>query len=243
MDSEDLQGCLLKSREDSKKLCISANIFIDWLSNHNPPGAAHQEFMSGRLISLDKRSGACLVGVRETWWYIFDNCVLRVTVPKATNACQDEHICSGLNVVIDGVVQWVKYIWNKKLSTEYWGFLLVDANNALNVINWILMLWTVWHLWPSWACFFSCYRHWSLIVLQNGNGMASFLHSMEDVMQGDPLYMVTYGIGVLPLIKCLKVAYPDFTQPWYVYHDGGLGTFDNIGSYFNSLKPFGPGRG
>ena len=69
--------------------------------------------------------------------------MLRVTVPKATNACQDEHICSGLNVVIDGVIQWVKYIWNKKLSTEYWGFLLVDANNALNVINLIVMLWTV----------------------------------------------------------------------------------------------------
>ena len=57
--------------------------------------------------------------------------------------------------------------------------------------------------------------------------MASFLHSMEDVMQGDPLYMVTYGIGVLPLIKCLKSVYPDTVQPWYAEYASALGTFDN----------------
>ena len=40
--------------------------------------------------------------------------------------------------------------------------------------------------------------------------------------------MVAYGIGVLPLIKHPKAAYPDVTQPWYADDDGALGTFDTI---------------
>ena len=36
-DLEDLQGWILKSGEDSKKLCISVEIFVDWLANKTPP--------------------------------------------------------------------------------------------------------------------------------------------------------------------------------------------------------------
>ena len=53
--------------------------------------------------------------------------------------------------------------------------------------------------------------------------------------------MVANGIGVLPLIKRVKAAYPDVTQTWYTDNSGALGTFDNIGSQFNALKIFGRG--
>ena len=72
--------------------------------------------------------------------------------------------------------------------------------------------------------------------------MASFLHSREGETQGDPLDMVAYVIGVLPLIKHLKYAYPDITQPWYADDAGAIGTLYNIGLYFSSLKRFVPGR-
>ena len=62
-------------------------------------------------------------------------------------------------------------------------------------------------------------------------------------MQGDPLAMVAYGIGIILLIKRLKLTDPDVTQPWYAYDAGALGTFNNMASYFNSLKHFGPGCG
>ena len=45
------------------------------------------------------------------------------------------------------------------------------------------------------------------------------------------------------MIKRLKAAYPDATQPWYADNYSALGTFDNIGLYFNSLKHFRPGYG
>ena len=55
-------------------------------------------------------------------------------------------------------------------------------------------------------------------------------------MSGDPLDMVTYGIGVLPLIKRLKAAHPDITHPWYAEYSGALGMYDNIKLYCNLLK-------
>ena len=48
--------------------------------------------------------------------------------------------------------------------------------------------------------------------------------------------MVAYSIGFLPPIKCLKAAYTDATQTWHADDSGTLGTFDNIGLYFNLLK-------
>ena len=77
----------------------------------------------------------------------------------------------------------------------------------------------------------------------NGNGIASFLKSREGVTQGGALAMVAYSIGILPLIKNLKVEYPDFTQPWYADGAGALGTFARVESYFNSLNLHSPGRG
>ena len=66
---------------------------------------------------------------------------------------------------------------------------------------------------------------------------------MEVVTHGNQFYMVAYGIGVLPLIKRLKVVYPDVTQPWYADDAGLLSIFDNLELYFNSLKRNGPARG
>ena len=54
--------------------------------------------------------------------------------------------------------------------------------------------------------------------------------------QVDLLAMVAYVIGVLPLIKRLKLVYHDVTEPWYTDNAGALGMFDNLERYFNSLN-------
>ena len=73
--------------------------------------------------------------------------------------------------------------------------------------------------------FLNCYCNCSLIVLQNGNGTASLLHSREGVTQGRTLAMAAYGIGIIPLIKLPKVAYPDVTHPWHADNVGALGMY------------------
>ena len=65
--SEALQGWYLKSGEDERKICISVEIFVNWIANNNPPCTAYCPFMSGRLIALDKQPGIHPVGVGETW--------------------------------------------------------------------------------------------------------------------------------------------------------------------------------
>ena len=65
------------------------------------------------------------------------------------------------------------------------------------------MLWAVGNEWPGGAQFtFNCYRHWAtLVVRDTGDGSGHFFHSKEGVTQGYPLALITYGIGVLPLIR------------------------------------------
>ena len=97
--------------------------------------------------------------------------------------CQYDQLCDGLKTVIDGAIHRVQALWDKNLTTENWGFLPVDANNAFNNINLVGILWMVRHSWPSGAHFvFNFYRHWSSLVFRNGNGTASFLHNKEGVM-------------------------------------------------------------
>ena len=106
------------------------------------------------------------------------------------------------------------------------------------------MLWTARYLWTSRDHFvFNWYRHWSSLVLWNGNGTASFLHSREGVTQGYPLTVIAYGIGILTLINNLKREIPDVTHPWYADDAGALGTFTRLETYFDLLTLQGLGRG
>ena len=91
--------------------------------------------MSGRLIALDKHPVVRLVGVGEMWWCLFAKIVLKVTGPEETMVCQDDHLCAVLKAEIDGMIHGVQAQWDKKSSTDEWGFSLVDAKNAFNEIN------------------------------------------------------------------------------------------------------------
>jgi hypothetical protein len=46
---------------------------------------------------------------------------------------------------------------------------------------------------------------------------ATFLFSKEGVTQGNPLFMVAYGLSLLPLIQQLKDEFPNILQPWYLF--------------------------
>ena len=86
------------------------------------------------------------------------------------------------------------------------------------------MLWAVRHEWPSGARFtYNCYRQWATLVVRNiEDGSGHFFHSKEGVTQGDPLAMITYYIGVLPLIRVLRTNHTQVSQPWYA-DDAGTG--------------------
>ena len=72
--------------------------------------------------------------------------------------------------------------------------------------------------------------------------MDSFIHNREVMMQGDPLAMVTYGIGILPLIKNLKTGFPGIIHPWCAADADALGMFSRAEEYFHSLARYVPGQ-
>ena len=72
--------------------------------------------------------------------------------------------------------------------------------------------------------------------------MASFIHSNDGLMQGDPIVMIAYRISIIPLIKNLKQEIPDITQTWYADNAGDLGTYTRIETYFNLLTLQVPGH-
>ena len=155
--------------------------------------------------------------------------------------CQDDQLCAGLEAGINGAVQGIQDIWGKNSTTEDWGFLLVGTKNVSDDINRFIMLWMFRQSWPSGAWFvFIFYCHWSLLVLWNSNGTASFLHSKEGATQGDTLAMIAYGIGILPLINNLNPEIPDVTQPWCADDARALSTFSRIETYIDVLRCQGP---
>ena len=121
-DSEALQGWLLKFGEDSTRLRTSVETVVDWLANGSPPWTTYRAFMSVRMIALDKQPGVCPVGVREMWRRLFANIVLKVKVPEATMACQDDQLCAGIKAAIDGAIHGVQALWDRNSSTEEWDF-------------------------------------------------------------------------------------------------------------------------
>ena len=83
-----------------------------------------------------------------------------VTGIESTMTFQDDQLCAILKAGIDGSVHRVQDIWDENLTTEDWGFLLVDAKNAFNDIDRVEMMCKVRHVWPSGShSFFNFYCH------------------------------------------------------------------------------------
>ena len=72
--------------------------------------------------------------------------------------------------------------------------------------------------------------------MQYLEGLGHFLHSKKGVTQGDPLAMITYAIGFLPLIRELWDEHPSVTHPWYAYEAVEGGVLGNILAHFKDLQ-------
>ena len=113
--------------------------------------------------------------------------------------------------------------------------LLVDADNAFNSLSRRTMLWTVRHLWPAGSRFvFNMYRHSARQIIRNGAASETIL-SREGVTQGDPLAMIAYGLGLVPLAKRLRADVPSCLQPWYADDSAAQGRASEVERFFDIL--------
>ena len=65
-------------------------------------------------------------------------------------------------------------------------------------------------------------------MIRAGGGTGHLLFNKEGVTQGDPLAMVDYGLGILPLIHELWQSHPSVIQPWYADDAGAGSAFEGI---------------
>ena len=107
------------------------------------------------------------------------------------------------------------------------------------------MLLDVRNDYPSGSQFtFNYYCYWyTLLVSDTGDGSSHFLHSKEVVTRRDPLSMIAYIIGVLPLIREFQRAHPRVTQLWYADDAVAGGKFEHIQAHLRDFLERGPSRG
>ena len=86
---------------------------------------AYLSCMSVWLIAIDKQPGILLFGLGETWQRLFDNIVLKVTVPEEDILCQDDQLCARLKAVTNIAIHRVQALWEETFSTKECIFLLV----------------------------------------------------------------------------------------------------------------------
>ena len=82
-----------------------------------------------------------------------------------------------------------------------------------------------------------------MLVIRGEAGEIDILFSKEGATQGDPLSMIIYGVGMLPLTRSLKRQCKDCIQPWYADDAATGGKFTAIMSNYDLLCREGPGRG
>ena len=213
-DSAALKGILLAHGQASQRLRVVFARFIGWLANGFPPWAAYRALLACRELALGKKPiGIRPIGIGDIFRRAAAKVVLLVAGPAATTACGADQLCAGLKVGVESGVHAVAGLWAEMDEEERQGFLVIDAENAFNSLSRVNMLWNVRHLWPEGARFaFNLYCFTSLLICRSNTGEHLQMWSKEGSIQGCPLSMFLYGIGVLPLIQKLKVLHPDIIQ-------------------------------
>ena len=189
---------------------------MECLENGCPLWESYHELMEVRLVALGKQPWGRPVGVGETWHLLIVKCALCVAVQEANAACGTEHLVGEVEAVIEGGTHAMRLLWDHHFQEEDWGYLIINAQNTCNEEIRMAMLWAVRYKCPSdTQLTFNCYRHWFTLGVHNSEGSVHFFHIKDGVTQREPLAMITYDIGVLPLIRELQDAHTCITQPWY----------------------------
>jgi hypothetical protein len=78
-------------------------------------------------------------------------------------------------------------------------------------------------------------------VIRNNDDSGEFLLSQKGITQGDPIAMLGYAIGMMPLISPLKAEFPELEQPWYAGDSEAAAEFTRIRPLFERFLELGPG--
>lgn len=197
-DADHWRHMLTGFRTASTELCDEMAAFARRICSKHMDPISLMPFLSNRLIPLDKCPGLRPIGIGETYRRIIGKAIvayLKVPILKATGATQ---LCAGQEAGCEAAIHSMMQLFE---ADETDALLLVDADNAFNRLNRKAVLHNINFLCPELSIFaVNCYRAPTRLFVAGGVELAS----REGTTQGDPLAMVLYAIGIMPLIDLLR---------------------------------------
>jgi hypothetical protein len=205
-DADHWRHMLTGFHAASTELCDEMAAFARRLCSQYVDPVSLMPFLSNRLIPLDKCPGLRPIGIGESYRRIIGKAIvahLKMPILKATGVTQ---LCAGQEAGCEAAIHAMLQLFE---SDETDALLLVDADNAFNRLNRKIVLHNIHFLCPELSVFATnCYR--APIRLFVAGGVE--LLSCEGTTQGDPLAMILYAIGIMPLIDRLR---GKAKQVWY----------------------------
>ena len=235
-DSSHWQDILIRFGHHSDKLRDAVANLARVVVNTIVPWENIRTLLANRLIALDKCPGIRPIGIGEILRRIISKSVCLVAKSDVEDVCGSAQLCAGVNLGIEGAIHAIHDLYNENHEND-WGILMIDATNAFNSINWVSLLWNARILRPTASQFlFNCYKGWACLVLSN---YSEYIYSREGVTQGDPISMLMYAIGTIPLIRQLSID-NDWTQVWYADDSSVCGKLTSVRAWFDLLTEVGP---
>jgi hypothetical protein len=219
-------------KHQSSNLCGSLALVAKRLSTTYVDPKGLSSFTASRLIAIDKQPGVRPIAIGEVSRRIISKAILSVVKRDVLEATGSTQLCAGLEAGCEAAVHAMKAVLDDD-STQ--AALLVDAQNAFNLLNRQLALVNMHHICPSIAALLTnIYREDASLFVQDETVL-----SCEGVMQGDPLAMAMFALGIAPLIKELEGIY----QIWFADDAAAGGSLEEVYQWWNKIVEIGPRYG
>lgn len=235
-DAEQWKSMLLRFGHHSLQLREAIASLTRFLSNNVVDWNKIRALTARRGVALDKCPGVRPIGVGEVLLRILAKLMALITGEDVQEVCGAEQLCAGTKAGIEGAIHAVNQLFGEDENNV---LLLIDASNAFNRISRPLALWNARLMWPRCARFlFNTYQGYSVVMFRHSD---EEILSKEGTSQGDPLAMLMYGIGVLPLIRKLNSQH--WIQSWYADDSSCLGKVEKVKDWLKILVEEGPKLG
>ena len=196
-----------------------------------------EAFLACRLIPLDKNPGLRPIGVGEVLRRIAGKVVMQIVKKDVTRAAGCLQLCAGQEAGSEAAIHAMSDMYENN-DTE--AVLLVDAENPFNSINRKVLLHNTEYICPELATFiYNCYIIPARLFITGGKE----LRSREGTTQGDPTAMVTYAIGLTPLLDDLQRFGNETKHVAFADDLTGAGKLIQIKSWWDHLQTMGPKYG
>ena len=233
-DADHWRHMLTGFRSASTELCDEMAGFAQRLCSQYLDPVSLMAFLSNRLIPLDKCPGLRPIGIGESYRRIIGKTIvayLKGPILRATGATQ---LCAGQEAGCEAAIHAMLQLFE---SDETDALLLVDADNAFNRLNRNAVLHNIHFLCPELSVFATnCYRVPVRLFVSGGEELVS----SEGTTQGDPLAMVLYAIGIMPLVDLLR---GQAKQVWFADDAQAADKLMALRAWWDTIVEYGPRYG